>query len=286
MSLLDHMQNVASKGASGLLPDAVGALTAAILRSQQSNGGFGGLDGKPDLYYTFFARLSLIALGVDYDHAGLTGWTRGLLKTSRSVDRVCAELILLQEGARSRVAATLFLLGSLVQLGVVDSYKLFLTAFLMEELLPQWLSRALLNRAAAATLKQRARTDFNSLSTPRAAVCALLAYRVGDEDMQQRMVELWSQRHLSSGGYSSTAGTSADLLSTAVVLFAGSCLDIPKITSAENWSGSDGDCGNPTFDRAFIEMCWQEDGLFSSAPDQIDGDLEHTFYALLALGCL
>jgi prenyltransferase beta subunit len=254
-----------------MLPEALSVLSSAILRCQAEGGGFGGLDGRPDLYFSFFAWLSLTSLGAEYDQAALVAWTGGELKNSRGVDRVCAELILLQAGARSRFAATLFLLGSFIRLGAVDSYKLFLNAFLMEALLPQWFCGALVKRAADVTLKQRAYTDFNSLSTPRAAMCSILAHRIGDPEMQERMAELQRQRHSASGGYGSTSGVSADLLSTAVVLFAakisGQPLDVHE------------------HDRAFIEMCWQEDGLFSAAPDQSDGDLEHTFYALLALGC-
>ena len=272
MQLIKEMEALAARGVGGLNSDAAGELTAAILRCQQSGGGFCGLDGKPDLYYTFFARLSLNALGAEYDCPGLIRWLKAELKTAVGVDRVCAELILLQEGARSKMAALMFLIRSLFRVGAVDSYKLFLTAFLMEQLLPSRLSAFLIKRAGTATLKQRAHTDFNSLCTPRAAVCALLAHRTGDQKMQERMTELLRQRHLASGGYASAAGARADLLSTAVVLF------VTRI-SGQSVDVSAKDC-------AFMELCWQDDGLFSPAPDQTDGDLEHTFYGLLALGCL
>lgn len=283
-SLLNKMQGTALKGAQVLHPEAVSELTAAILRCQQSSGGFCGLDGKADLYYTLFARMSLDALGAQYNKEVLIDWTKSVLKTSHGVDRICAELILLQEGARSRMAATLFLLRSLLRAGPADSYKLFLTAFLMEELLPPKLTQALIQRAATPTLKHRAHLDFNALSTPRAAVCALLAQRTGDLPLVQRMNELLRQRHQSSGGYATVAGCKADLLSTAVTIFVNSCLH----NSPAAVDGSKEDCSKSSLctplDRAFIEMCWQEDGLFSSAPDQSDGDLEHTFYGLLALG--
>ena len=265
------MQSTVSAGAASLQPTAASGLTTALLQSQQRGGGFCGLDGQPDLYYTFFARLSLIALGAEFDRQSLISWLKEQLGFASGVDRVCAELILLQEGERSRAAALIYLLGSLCRVGMADSYKLFLTAFMMEELLPRWLNRFLINRAAATTLKQRAHTDFTALSTPRAALCALLAHSKGDQSMQQRMGELMPQRHLSSGGYSSAFGAKADLLSTAVVLYTGR---VVKGTEAQA----------APLDLAFVELCWQDDGLFSSAPDQPEGDLEHTFYALLALG--
>ena len=271
MQLLKEMEALAARGVAGLNSEAAGELISAILRCQHRDGGFCGLDGEPDIYYSLFARLSLNVLGAEYDRQGLIRWLKAARKTAPGVDRVCAELILLQEGERSKVAAFMFLFRSLFRVGAVDSYKLFLTAFLMEQLLPIKLSATLIKRAAVATLKQRAHTDFNSLGTPRAAVCALLAHRIGDQKMQQRMAELLRQRHLSSGGYGSAAGARADLLSTAVVLF------------ATRFSGQSVDVS--ANDRAFIELCWQDDALFSAAPDQASGDLEHTFYALLALGC-
>lgn len=283
-SLLDKMQGAASKGAQVLRPEAASELAAAILRCKQSDGGFCGLDGRADLYYTLFAKMSLDALSVQYDQGSLISWIKSVHKVSRGVDRVCAELMLLRAGARSRVAATIVLLRSFLQVGAVDSYKLFLTAFLMEELLPQRLTNVLIQRAATATLKQRAHLDFNALSTPRAAVCALLSQRTGDQPLAQRMSELLRQRHQSSGGYAAVAGCKADLLSTAVVIFVGSCLHKPSVGTEEDQHHTPESCPCTSLDRAFIEMCWQEDGLFSAAPDQSDGDLEHTFYALLALG--
>lgn len=279
------MQSAVSAGVSTLRAEAVADLTSAIQRCQQRGGGFCGLDGKPDLYYSFFAKLLLDALGGAYEHSALIAWASSARPGAFGVDRVCAELILLRQGARSRVSATFFLLRSFARIGAVDSYKLFLTVFLMEALLPRWLCRLLIKRAAAATLRQRLQTDFNALSTPRAAVCALLACRIGDQEMWERMAELLRQRHLPTGGYASVAGAGADLLSTAVALFTGSFLSNAQSFSAETRSDNNVCCVNSHLDRAFVEMCWQDDALFSSAPDQLSGDLEHTFYALLALGC-
>ncbi|MDD2598018.1 MAG: hypothetical protein PHO37_02165 [Kiritimatiellae bacterium] len=284
-SLLNKMQATAVKGVQTLRPEAATELSAAILRSEHSCGGFCGLDGKADLYYTFFARMALHALGTQYAPDALIRWVKSVRKAARGVDRVCAELMLLREGARSRVAATLFLLRSMIMIGPIDSYKLFLTAFLMQELLPQRLTHALIHRAATATLERRAHLDFNALSTPHAAVCVLLAQHTGNLPLRQRMSELLRQRHQASGGYAAAADCKADLLSTAVVLFTELCLHSPSVAAEQNNTDGLTSCLCAPPDRAFIEMCWQEDGLFSSAPGQLTGDLEHTFYALLALGC-
>ncbi len=273
MQLLKKIQIAAAAGGSTLLPEAVAELTTAILYRRQKGGAFCGLDGKPDLYYSFFARMSLDALDAEYDRHALTDWLKGIRSSASGVDRVCAELMLLQERQRSRVISFLFLLGSLFHIGAADSYKLFLTAFLMEELLPPKLCSFLINRAAVSTLRRRELVDFDNLSTPRAAVCALLAHSAGDQSMLQRMRKLLRWRRIASGGYASAAGAKADLLSTAVVAF------VLKIVLSE-------EAPSKPEDLAFIELCWQDDRLFSSAPDQSDGDLEHTFFGLLALGSL
>ncbi len=270
MQLLKKMQSAVQRGVSILHSGAIDDLSAAVSALQHSDGGFCGLDGKADLYYSYFAVFILEALESEYDTDSLMQWVGSEYPTSRGVDRICAELLLLRSGERSRSAARFSLVNSLLKNFPADSYKIFLTSFLMEQLLPEGINRFLIKRAAASTLKHRASGDFSSLSTPVASVCLLLASQSGDAAAQERMQALLKQRHRSSGGYSSAPGASADLLSTAVVLFAFS-ISKSSISVDKN-------------DRAFIELCWQDDGLFSPAPDQTDGDLEHTFYGLLALG--
>ncbi|MDA3923538.1 MAG: hypothetical protein PF904_02430 [Kiritimatiellae bacterium] len=272
MQLLKDMQLAVKQGISALDFSALAELFSSVLSLQCSEGGFCGLDGKSDLYYSYFAVFMLEAHGSEYDVDLLMQWVCREFPKSHGVDRICAELLLLRSGKRSKSAARLSLLKSLLRIGPADSYKLFLTSLLMEQLLPEGINRFLLKRAAVSTLKRRASDDFSSLSTPVAVVCLLLASESGDAVALERMQTLLTQRHRSSGGYSSAPGISADLLSTSVVLFAYSLCEI-SITVDKN-------------DRAFIELCWQDDGLFSSAPGQVDGDLEHTFYALLALGSI
>ena len=272
MQLLKEMQSVVLRGVSVLHSGAAEELSAATLRLQHSDGGFCGLDGRPDLYYSLFAVLILEALGSEYAVGALMQWVRNDFPQSRGVDRICAELLLLRAGERSKSAARLNLIRALLKNSPADSYKIFLTSFLMEQLLPEEVNRFLIKRAALSTLKRRASDDFSFLSTPVSAVSLLLASQCGDELAQERMQTLITQRHRSSGGYSSAPGASADLLSTAVVLFA--------LSQTGNMSKGD------RADHAFIEVCWQDNGLFSPAPDQSDGDLEHTFYGLLALGAL
>ena len=273
MQLLKEMQVRIKRGISALDPNAAAELFSAVKSLQCPDGGFCGLDGKPDLYYSYFAVFMLEACGFEYDADLLLKWVRSEFPESHGVDRICAQLLLLRAKELSRGAARFSLLKSLLQIGPADSYKIFLTSLLMEELLPAVLCRFLIRRAAASTLrKRRVSDDFNALSTPVAAVCLLLASESGDAAAKERMQILLSQRHRSSGGYCSAPGAHADLLSTAVVLFVNVF------------------CGNAVAvdknDSAFIELCWQDDRLFSSAPDQTQGDLEHTFYGLLALGCL
>jgi len=267
------MQSTVKRGFSALDSNAATELLSAVHSLQCSEGGFCGLDGKLDLYYSYFAVFMLDAFGSEYETDLLAKWTWCELPKSHGVDRICAQLLLLRFGRLSKKNARLNLLKSLFQIGSADSYKIFLTSLLMEQLLPTGVNNFLIKRAASFTLrKRRGSDDFNALSTPVAAVSLLLAAESGDAATQERMQTLLMQRHRTSGGYCSAPGVSADLLSTAVVLFTHALCEIP-ISVDKN-------------DHAFIELCWQDDGLFSSAPDQPQGDLEHTFYGLLALGSM
>ncbi len=299
------MQCCAARGAALLSRDSGSALTASVMGRRHACGGFCGLDGQPDLYYTFFALLTLDALSqlpgagalsssaaddsvgaaADRGSAQLGEWLRSVYPASRGVDRTCAELMLLQSGNISRLKVRCALAKSILLSAPSDSYKLFLSGFLMERLLPARLNRLLIRGAAALLLKRDGALDFSALGTPGGVVRLLLAAECGDTAVAGRMRTLLGQRHKASGGYSAAPGAPADLLSTAAALFAGShCRE--RRFGREEERRRDADGASIALDRAFVEMCWQEDGLFSAAPDQRDGDLEHTYYGLLALGCL
>ena len=272
MTLMKDMRSCASAGVTLLERKSADALSSAVLKLRHANGGFCGLDGQPDLYYSLFAVLILEALKSRFDESDLLRWVKRVCAEAKGVDRHCAEILLLRSGLISRGASRLRLLRSLAGAAHSDSYKLFLVQLLMEELLPEGLNRFLLRQGARSLLKERVRQDFSALGTPGSAVCLMLASEMGDGEAVERMLALLKQRHRASGGFSSAPGVHADLLSTAVVLF------------AARQSGNKLDVVHN--DRAFVEMCWQEDGLFSASPDQEQGDLEHTFYGLLALGCM
>lgn len=77
----------------------------------------------------------------------------------------------------------------------------------------------------------------------------------------------------SSGFRASATAPLPDLLSTAVALYAlGARQALPQ-----DWVEGTG---------AFVEGCWRDDGGFAASPESGDTDLEYTWYALLALGCL
>lgn len=81
-------------------------------------------------------------------------------------------------------------------------------------------------------------------------------------------------RDAGSGGFRASATAPLpDLLSTAVALYA---LAVRQALP-QDWVEGTG---------AFVESCWRDDGGFAASPDSGDTDLEYTWYALLALGCL
>jgi hypothetical protein len=292
MTIPQQMRACAACGASLLTQDAREYLAAAVTQRRHVCGGFCGLDGQPDLYYTVFALLTLDALahgeGIRESQSTeqLAQWVKGVYPESRGVDRTCAELLLLRSGAISKLKARCSLGLSLLSGAPSDSYKLFLNGLLLERLFPERLNLFLFRRASALLLKRNGELDFAALGTPGGVVRLLLATACGDIAVAARMRTLLGQRRKASGGYAAAPGVPADLLATATALFAEFCGCVGS-------PGMDADCQpERTFadavarDRAFVEMCWQEDGLFSAAPDQRDGDLEHTYYGLLALGCL
>ena len=270
---MQEMRTRAACGAGLLDSEAADRIAAAVLGLRDNCGGFRGLNGEPDVYYSLFATFILEALQREFDDQALLRWVADEYAGLSGVERVCAELILARQGKRAAGVSRSRWIQSALFLGSSDSYKLFLSAFLLELYAPRWMSRVLIRVAAQRVLKKRVGAlDFNKFSTPGAIVRALLAEEVGAIEVAETMWTLIGQRHRSSGGYVSAPNADADLLATAVVLF-GAVYAGKSVGVATK------------HDRFFIEMCWQQDGFFSAAPDQSVGDIEHTYYGLLALGC-
>ena len=265
-NLIQTMEATAARGAEGLTSEARETLALALRALQCPDGGFAGLDGRSDLYYSFFAWLALRALGVPFDRERLCAYTATKRCTAKGVDVRCAEILLVRENRRMRCAGWLTIAGALFRGAFRDLYGAFLLALLADALLPHgvpcW--------AALRAWRRVAARDWGRLPTPQLAAGLVLATLAGERGASLTSA-LEGRRHL-SGGFVSSAGASPDLLATAVASFA-------------LWLGCHAREGHATQkDLAFIEACWLEDGLFGASPADLHGDAENTFYGLLALG--
>jgi hypothetical protein len=277
MNILERLETTAAHGADGLSDGARATLHQAVCALVRPAGGFAGLDGCSDPYFTFFGWLSLRALGAEYERDALCAYMRKHLRSAKRVEARCAELLLLREGARSRGAGWLTVAGSLMQGSLRDPYEVFLLGFLADALLPRGVPRW----AARRVWRRQPARDVARLPTPQLASGLILSALAGEDGA--KTLSALQARHRASGGYASAAGVPADLLATAVARFA-----VRRVLMA---SGDDGafaqtqgskEAGGA--DLAFIESCWLDDGLFGPSPSAERGDAEHTFYGLLALG--
>lgn len=276
-SVMASLESAAARGADGLLPEARGIVAEALCALRRPDGGFAGLDGRTDAYFSFFAWLSLRALGADYDRDALCAYMAAQRKLCTRISACCAEVVLLREGLRSRAAGWLTVAGSLMRGEAVDPYGLFLSGLLIEALLrrgvPQWAVRRAWRKLAVR--------DWTALPTPQMAAGLTLASLAGEDD--KGVLSALVSRQCLSGGFVSAPGAPPDLLATAVARFSiGSRQPaIGKGTPPAKAQRGDEQGRN---DLAFIEACWLDDGLFGPFPSADQGDAENTFYGLLALG--
>jgi len=261
MHLLQTVEDTAARGAEGLTAAARQSVAAALHALQRPDGGFAGLDGQSDPYFSLFAWLGLRALGATYDRDRLCAYLTAHRQSARRIDAQCADLVLACEGRDSRFSR-LKCAAALWRGGTHEAYGAFLLA-LATGSAPRWLARLAWRRLSpAAGAAER-------LPTPRLAAGVLLAALAG-EDAADLHSALASRRR-AGGGFASAAGAPADLLATAAARFS---LGMRHAAPGETREA----------DLAFIEACWQEDGLFGPSPSATRGDAEHTFYGLLALG--
>jgi len=262
-SLFQTLERTAVRGAEGVTPEARGRLGVSLCALQQADGGFAGLDGRSDLYFSLFAWLSLRALAVPYDGARLCAYAERRRPEAEGVDAHCAALLLAVERGRLRAPWTA-LVAALLR---GDAYGAFL-----------WLLSAdAVPRLAARLVWQKNKRSLSDdaaqrLPTPRLAASRLLA-RVADAPCSG-LAEALLARRCARGGFASAPGADADLLATAAARF--------SLGMGPEWREDTPEKRKRDLD--FVEACWQEDGLFGASPAALHGDAEHTFYGLLALG--
>ena len=265
-NLIQTLEATAASGAVGLTAEARETLAAALRSPQCPNGGFAGLDGRSDMYYSFFTWLALRALGVTFERERLCVYAAAMLRASGGIDARCAEILLAREGRRSRAAGCLTVAGALLRGDMRAMYGSFLLALLADALLPHGMPRW----AARCAWRRVASRDWERLPTPQLAAGLVLATLAGESAVS--IAPALEGRRQIGGGFVSSAGAQPDLLATAVARFALLHGNFARDQHATH------------MDLAFTEACWLEDGLFGASPTARRGDAEHTFYGLLALG--
>ena len=268
MNLFQSVEKAAARGAEGLRPAARATLVSALRKLQRPDGGFAGLDGRSDPYYALFAWLSLRALGAAYDRAALCAYMAAHRRAANRVDARCARLLLAAEGRGAR-ASWLAPALAVLRGDARDTYGAFLLA-LAAGRVPRWLARLAWRRQQrllAAGAAER-------LPTPRLA--AALALAALAEEGAGDVAAVLATRRCAGGGFASAAGAPADLLATAVARFALALGSSPAAARIRADGRAD--------DLSFVQACWLDDGLFGASPAARQGDAEHTFYGLLALG--
>ena len=266
-NLFQTLGAVAARGAAGLTSEARESVAAALGSLQCPDGGFAGLDGRADPYYTLFAWLSLRALGAAYDRDRLCAYMAAHRCDANRIDARCASFLLAAEGWQKRMTW----LKRVEALTRCDTrgggYAAFLTLLAMGDV-PRWEVRL----GWRCWRRLFATPSVERWPTPRLAAGLVLAAWAGKNDTGV-LSELCA-RHCASGGFASMPNIAPDLLATAVTRFA--------MGFALNRKPETGDCRKQ--DWEFVESCWLGDGLFGSSPSAVRGDSEHTFYGLLTLG--
>jgi hypothetical protein len=265
-NLFQTLEAVAARGAAGLTSEARESVAAALGSLQCPDGGFAGLGGRADPYYTLFAWLSLRALGAAYDRDRLCAYMAAHRCDANRIDARCASFLLAAEGWQKRVT-WLNRVVALMRCDTRGRYAAFLTLLAMGDV-PRWVARLGLR----CRHRLFATPSLERWPTPRLAAGLVLAAWAGEDD--DGILSELRARHCASGGFASMPNIAPDLLATAVTRFA--------MGGVLNRRPETGDCLKQ--DLGFAEACWLEDGLFGSSPSAVRGDSEHTFYGLMTLG--
>jgi hypothetical protein len=252
MNLFQMIEATARRGAEGLAPEARDSLVDTLRSRCAPDGGYTDLNGaSSDPYYSFFAWLALRAL----THTAPTSIEQyfATCQTNSSIDRFCKAFVTIQcmPAFKRRLRCLSFLLRHPPR----DPYALFLTGLLLCISFP----------SLAPLLFSLARfTNTHALSTSRLAAQLVTNPHASNAPLLR---EKLLRRHSEAGGFSSADNTPPDLLATAVARF----------VLADKAAGR-------SQDLLFTEACWCPDNLFAAVPGLPQGDVEHTYYALLVLG--
>jgi len=276
-----------TKGKKRLSREALGRMAVFVGSQRTPEESFLNRSGHPDLYYTMFGWILSYVLGIRQDCSKMLLYLNG-----RHVPDM--DLVHYAAWVRCRMICRLRQWGRLGMLSGQTAhrypgaerfhsvpnndpwspYSQYILLSLREDAeMEKGSKETILN--AIASYKVPGGGYANRINAPAAttnatvaalAVCGQLAgyHAGGDAAYLQHMQE-------PSGGFRATAESPVpDLLSTATALFMLKCYGMEPAYTAED----------------FIEAHWLDNGGFAATLLDDTGDVEYTFYGLLALGSL
>ncbi|MCX7591014.1 MAG: hypothetical protein N2255_05240 [Kiritimatiellae bacterium] len=273
--------------------ESLGRVTTFLQGQLTPEGGFGNRAGQADLYYTVFGIDCLRALNESLPVEALRSFVDGF-GTGEGLDFVHLVCLIRCRGAlfggEAGDPAARVILERLKPYATADggfnskmgarhgsTYASFLACLAHESVgLPLSSVNGMVR--SLARLKAQDGGFANAPGMPRgtvpatAAACVTLI-RLG-ESVEPSVVEWLLSRCESDGGFRATPEAPwPDLLSTATALYA---LKLAAVDLAP--------LREPCLD--FVESLWDESGGFVGHQADSVPDCEHTFYGLLAMGCL
>lgn len=271
MSLfVDQLENLCRTGAEQLSVDARKRLCDALQRLHVPSGGYAGLDGAPDPYYSFFVYQCLTALGAPIDRDALLDYAAQCAPQTY-VDRVAAEA--LRQACTAQWSPTAALRLLLRSSSESEAYGRFFALWQADR---AFSPRILSWWARIAWLGLRKQVvQRPGLVMPHLAVGLVIAHVAGDRAATRQLITRIQRYRVAGGGFACMVGHGGDLLATAVAVAA---LRMAGAKHALN--------RHREIDRDFVELCWLGDDLFGATPLAEKGDAEYTFYGMLALGAL
>lgn len=250
------MIRMAARSRTFLEKDSRREVARFIRARQNPDGGFRGRGAASDLYYTVFASSGLMALGAPFSLWRLWRYVRsfGMGDNLDLVHLAC--LIRLRVVFPMRKSTRRKFAEALAEHQSESAYDLFMKLL------------------AEDYLAESNFPDEPLYIPPDDPTTNLAAAVVVNRQIDPVTEDALFERICPSGGFAATGNLqSADLLSTATALFALRSMD------------ADLDfIRRPCLD--YIASLWRDSGGFSGhEADQFE-DVEYTFYALLAIGCL
>lgn len=245
-------------------------------------GGFAGLSGDADVYYTFFGVASLSALGVDV-HSSVKEYIPGF-GSGDGLDFVhlcclarCVGILGQGWQVRRRVLENIEKYRSAdngyshISRGAGDGtvYASFLASRAYNDCGAEIPGRDAMLESVERSFKAG---GMDMVTTVAAAGMVLVGGQ--NPELAECIAKRIMGRLDADGGFkASEKAPGPDLLSTAAALYA---LRVAGVSL----SGIVNGC------QDFVEMLWCEDGGFAGSVADSAGDVEYTYYGLLALGCL